>query len=79
MECQAVFAQCTTDYALASEGTSMIRKMNITNEEFYGLIESHKTLMRKMLSKEEMGRVQNDNVQPQQLDLFSNVLNHYDD
>ena len=55
------------------------RKMNITNEEFYGLIESHKTLMRKMLSKEEMGRVQNDNVQPQQLDLFSTVLNHYDD
>lgn len=55
------------------------RKMNITNEEFYGLIESHKTLMKKMLSKEEMISVQNDNSQPQQLDLFSNFSNNYDD
>lgn len=51
------------------------RKMNITNEEFYGLIESHKALMKKMLSKEEMARVQNDNEQPQQLDLFSGLYN----
>lgn len=55
------------------------RKMNITNEEFYGLIESHKTLMKKMLSKEEMVRVQYENEPPQQLDLFSNYLFNYDD
>lgn len=53
--------------------------MNITNEEFYGLIESHKTLMKKMLSKEEMVIVQYENEPPQQLDLFSNYLFNYDD
>ena len=55
------------------------RKMNITNEEFYGLIESHKTLMKKMLSKEEIVRVQFDNSYPQQLDLFTNFSNNDDD
>lgn len=51
------------------------RKMNITNEEFYGLIESHKELTKKMLSKEEQVRIQIDNDQPLQLDLFSSYQN----
>lgn len=55
------------------------RKMTITNEEFYGLIKSHKTLMQKMLSKEEIDRVQYDNTRPQQLDLFANSFHYYDD
>ena len=53
--------------------------MTITNEEFYGLIESHKMLMKKMLSREEMVRAQYDVLNLQQLDLFSDMPNSYDD
>ena len=49
------------------------RKMTITNEDFYGLIVSHKSLMKKMLSKDEMAKILGDNDQPQQMDLFSNL------
>lgn len=48
------------------------RKMTITNEDFYGLIISHKALMKKMLSKEEMAKILGDNDYPQQMDLFAN-------
>lgn len=47
------------------------RKMTITNEDFYGLIISHKALMKKMLSKEEMAKILGDNDYPQQMDLFA--------
>ena len=49
------------------------RKMTITNEDFHGLIESHKSLMKKMMSKEEMTKILGDNDQPKQMDLFSNL------
>lgn len=49
------------------------RKMTITNEDFHGLIESHKSLMKKMMSKEEMSKILGDDDQPKQMDLFSNL------
>lgn len=49
------------------------RKMTISNEDFYGLILSHKSLMKKMLSKDEMAKILGDNDQPQQMDLFANL------